>query len=337
MKAFHRSLPSTLGAQSNNKDVHVLANSVRAIENYLLDLQKSIKALSENKTPDGSQTPVVEEPDTTGTGTTDHGALTGLSDDDHAQYLLLAGRGSGQVIANPSSIEPTLEIKRYSNAGGDIFQWQKEDGTELGHIDNLGCINVELGVNSTTPLVTLTQGPTGGVLDPNVSLLLDTGTAVTTFDRAALEVRAGPSGGYRVAHINYKGQFHSDGKYDNTGVSIGAPYDDPTYDENALLIEGFSRSVILNMQAITSGQQRIVTFPDKDGTVAMLDDIPAIPSSYATVQDEGTSVTQRATVDFVGDGVSVADDSINLKTIVTINAGSGSGISMAASMGAGAY
>ena len=33
-------------------------------------------------------------------GVSDHGGLTGLADDDHAQYLLLAGRGAGQTIAS---------------------------------------------------------------------------------------------------------------------------------------------------------------------------------------------------------------------------------------------
>lgn len=42
----------------------------------------------------------------TGSGSSDHGALTGLTDDDHAQYLLLAGR-SGQDISDALSVTPS--------------------------------------------------------------------------------------------------------------------------------------------------------------------------------------------------------------------------------------
>lgn len=37
-----------------------------------------------------------------------------------------------------------------------------------------------------------------------------------------------------------------------------------------------------------------------------------------TIQDEGTPLTQRTNLDFVGDGVTVTDDSVNNKTIVTV-------------------
>lgn len=46
---------------------------------------------------------------------------------------------------------------------------------------------------------------------------------------------------------------------------------------------------------------------------------------YATVQDEGTPVTQRATINFIGGAVSVADDSGNSRTNVTIAAAVNSG------------
>lgn len=50
---------------------------------------------------------------------------------------------------------------------------------------------------------------------------------------------------------------------------------------------------------------------------------PAAPASagYDTVEDEGTPLTQRSTVNFVGAGVSAADS--GGKTVVTITAGAG--------------
>lgn len=50
-------------------------------------------------------------------GTLDHGlALTGLTDDDHTQYALLAGRATGQSIIGGTAASETLTLKSTSNA-----------------------------------------------------------------------------------------------------------------------------------------------------------------------------------------------------------------------------
>jgi len=55
-------------------------------------------------------------------GVTDHGALTGLSDDDHSQYALLAGRSGGQQIYGGTAASDDLVLRSTSNATtGDIF------------------------------------------------------------------------------------------------------------------------------------------------------------------------------------------------------------------------
>ena len=52
----------------------------------------------------------------TGGGTLDHGAaLTGLLDDDHTQYLLLAGRSGGQTIAGGTGASENLTFSTTSN------------------------------------------------------------------------------------------------------------------------------------------------------------------------------------------------------------------------------
>lgn len=43
-------------------------------------------------------------------GITDHGALTGLLDDDHTQYALLAGRGTGQVLKGGTAANNNLDL-----------------------------------------------------------------------------------------------------------------------------------------------------------------------------------------------------------------------------------
>ena len=49
-------------------------------------------------------------------GVTDHGALTGLADDDHAGYALLAGRAGGQTIYGGNAANDDITIHGTSNA-----------------------------------------------------------------------------------------------------------------------------------------------------------------------------------------------------------------------------
>lgn len=49
-------------------------------------------------------------------GVTDHGALTGLGDDDHAQYAMLAGRGGGQTVRGGTAAGENLTLESTSHA-----------------------------------------------------------------------------------------------------------------------------------------------------------------------------------------------------------------------------
>lgn len=49
-------------------------------------------------------------------GVTDHGALTGLTDDDHTQYALLAGRAGGTTIYGGTAANDDITIHGTSNA-----------------------------------------------------------------------------------------------------------------------------------------------------------------------------------------------------------------------------
>ena len=58
---------------------------------------------------------------TTSGGVTDHGLLSGLGDDDHTQYVLLAGRSGGQTIIGSTLASEALTLESTSNATkGDI-------------------------------------------------------------------------------------------------------------------------------------------------------------------------------------------------------------------------
>jgi hypothetical protein len=51
-----------------------------------------------------------------GGGVSDHGALTGLSDDDHAQYALLAGRAGGQTLKGGTASGEVLTLQSTAHA-----------------------------------------------------------------------------------------------------------------------------------------------------------------------------------------------------------------------------
>ena len=63
-----------------------------------------------------------------GSGSTDHGALTGLADDDHTQYALLDGRSGGQTLVGGTASANNLVLRGTSNATpGDVRVIQSTD------------------------------------------------------------------------------------------------------------------------------------------------------------------------------------------------------------------
>lgn len=80
---------------------------------------------------------------TSDNGVTDHGALTGLSDDDHTQYALLAGRSGGQTLKGGTVAGNSLTLQSTSSATkGKIF---------LGANSAYDEVNDRLGIGTITP------------------------------------------------------------------------------------------------------------------------------------------------------------------------------------------
>lgn len=70
---------------------------------------------------------------TGGGGVTDHGALTGLSDDDHTQYLQLAGRATGQVATGGTASGDDLTLRSTTNATkGNVFIQDQGGNVTIG-------------------------------------------------------------------------------------------------------------------------------------------------------------------------------------------------------------
>jgi len=66
-------------------------------------------------------------------GDVDHGLTTGLLDDDHTQYALLAGRSGGQVLYGDTASNGTLKLESTSNATkGTIIMAETDDEVAIG-------------------------------------------------------------------------------------------------------------------------------------------------------------------------------------------------------------
>jgi hypothetical protein len=65
---------------------------------------------------DGANTLTVNVTGITGGGVSDHGALTGLADDDHTQYALLAGRSGGQILYGSTVAGENLTLSSTSDS-----------------------------------------------------------------------------------------------------------------------------------------------------------------------------------------------------------------------------
>jgi len=81
----------------------------------------------------------------------DHGSLSGLSDDDHAQYALLAGRSGGQTLIGGTGTTDDLILQTTSGVGATgadmIFRGGNNGATEFMRILNGG----NVGIGTTGP------------------------------------------------------------------------------------------------------------------------------------------------------------------------------------------
>ncbi|MDW8348098.1 MAG: hypothetical protein RML94_14140 [Bacteroidia bacterium] len=115
-----------------------------------------------------------------------HGALSGLSSDDHAQYALLAGRAGGQVLNGGSAASNNLTLSSTSNATkGRIILGSNsafdEANTRLG-----------IGVNTPSSIFHLREGS----LDFNV--FLNSTTTTNNTPTPLLTISAAANGAYLI-------------------------------------------------------------------------------------------------------------------------------------------
>lgn len=88
-------------------------------------------------------------------GVTDHGALTGLGDDDHGQYPLLLGRSGGQTLIGGTAASNNLTLESTSNVTkGDVNIVSGTDLALLGGDLNFTTLAGDRAINWDHPTLT---------------------------------------------------------------------------------------------------------------------------------------------------------------------------------------
>lgn len=95
---------------SNVDAPNALRGVITSMDVQLRELTTAVKLLGEGRVAVADNQPLP-----TSGGVSDHGALTGLGDDDHAQYLLLAGRTGGQTVNATVATDNLLTLVRPSS------------------------------------------------------------------------------------------------------------------------------------------------------------------------------------------------------------------------------
>jgi hypothetical protein len=127
------------------------------------------------------------------TTVTDHGALAGLTDDDHSQYALLAGRTGGQILYGSDTTAEDLTLGDNSVDGNTITVTQiiaaythvSSDGTDHSYIDQ----DVTSGSSPTFDGTNFTGIPNGALDETYINA---DGTVGLTgdWDAGSYEIRA---------------------------------------------------------------------------------------------------------------------------------------------------
>ncbi len=123
-----------------------------------------------------------------GGGVTDHGALTGLSDDDHTQYVQLIGRSGGQIIVGGTGTTDDLVFQTTSGVGASgadmIFRGGNNGATEFARFLNTGFF----GIGTTAPAAKLEVNT---VVTPSTTVTAAYFSNKTTGTNAGASIRLG--------------------------------------------------------------------------------------------------------------------------------------------------
>ena len=112
------------------------------------------------------------------TGVTDHGALTGLSDDDHTRYVFIDPASSTRNVITPGGDFKALVVKASASQTANLIEGQLNAGTVRFSVSSVGTVT-GYGFDSSSRAITSVADPTNAQ-DAATKAYADTKVAVST-------------------------------------------------------------------------------------------------------------------------------------------------------------
>lgn len=196
----------------------------------------------------------------------DHGSISGLSDDDHSQYMLLAGRSGGQSLIGGTAVSANLTLESTANATKGLVLTKDNFGPFTNASYSAGWSGTDLGDSTHYFRDVYTKGEFFGFRFENLtSGTLPTanaenvGRAVWTTDTNKLYVSDGSQ--FRVAGV---GKFVADQAFNGTDLTKTIDVSSQIQDARNCVIQlldnasNFER-IYCKIEAISASDVRITT------------------------------------------------------------------------------
>ena len=265
--------------------------------------------------------------------TLDHGSLQGLGDDDHTQYLRVDGARqmagdlnmAGYDIYNVDTVDGvdvSDHRSRHLPGGADALataaavtltaSTTNTEGTaaSFARSDHTHSITANVAASSLSATTTNTVGSSPSVARSDHTHAIPTATAV----------------GLTAASTNTTGTGDNFARATHThAIATGGAT--TSIAPNNVAGPGTSNNLVRedHVHAVATAAPVATGTANAAGSANTLAKSDHVHRTEVAVQGAGTAVGSRPTIDFVGPIVTVTDDPLNDKTIVTIVGGTGSG------------
>lgn len=146
-------------------------------------------------------------------GVTDHGALTGLADDDHSQYAFLAGRAGGQTLVGGTLAGEAL-ILRGSASSPDVGIVEVQSPFDITYDTFSNTTPAEQFAVTWSPSVAISGGYVGGFLSVDYDFTVTTGLYIpATFSDTARSIIAAVPGFSAYTFVNCLHNIENQGNF----------------------------------------------------------------------------------------------------------------------------
>ncbi len=223
-----------------------------------------------------------------------------------------AGGGTGYIGQLPQT-RVTYDTSEVAASGLPVSGWSL--------LDNLNHIRYRIYQLESNPAAILSVKENGTIVSSGVTVIDFINAAVTETSPGVVTVTSqGGSGGSSHAHtynVTLSGTTHFTTPESFNSGTLRVYYNGIRQDDSYFTADGGNGGFTLTFSTNPGDE----VFVDYDTTASGV----AASGVGHTIQDEGTPLTQRTNLNFVGAGVTVTDDAGNDATKVTITASGGGG------------